>query len=85
MAEIQNIKDKINKKQIDMIWNDEFIEKLERETIEWLYKNQYEYEEEIPSIDFEEEYDDKIYKVYKFYLWEKNEGCSKYLCRVFTD
>ncbi len=83
MAEIQDIKDKINKKQIDMIWNDKYLESCDEETIDWLYKNQYKYEEEIPSIDVEEEYDDKNYKIYKIYLWEKNKSCSNYLCRVF--
>ena len=85
MAEIHYIKENLKKKLHFILWNEEYIKKIEKETIEWLYRNQYEYEEQIPTIEYDTEPtcdSDDIYGVYKVYCYKGVH--TKYMCRMFV-
>jgi len=59
-------------------YNEEYLKKCDKETIVYLYNNQYE-EQKIPPIDMIKEEGDIIYKIYCY------GNYSKYLCRVFEE
>ena len=56
---------------------EEYIKNCERKKIEWLYENQYKYEDLIPSIDYQKEEGKNVYMIYCY------KDNTKYLCRVF--
>lgn len=60
-------------------FNEKYLKNCDQETIEYLYNNQYDEEQHIPSIDMIHEEGDIIYKIYCY------DNYSKYLCRVFEE
>ena len=59
-------------------FNEEYLKNCDKETIVYLYNNQYE-KDNIPEIDMIEEEGDIIYRIYCY------SSYSKYLCRVFKN